>query len=110
VRPGPPPPDRRWLGVTRRQCLDTLDSACAVAEARVRRAPNDRALAHQRDQLVAMAWWHGFYPEPAAYAPRTFTPAPVGKVYALQMILNVRWDAQQFTAGPDRFALEGEAA
>lgn len=88
-------PQARFLAVTRRQLLDTLDSAIAVAERRALREPSDRGRAHQLDQLLAMAWWHGRMPE---------------RAHAHNMICDLNWQAQQLRQKAAEPSTQGEAA
>jgi hypothetical protein len=87
-------PQARFLAVTRRQLLDTLDSAIAVAERRALRDPSDKGRAHQLEQLRAMAWWHARLPE---------------RAHAHNMICDLVWQARQLGTEAEAPA-QGEAA
>lgn len=101
-------PKARFMAVTRQQLLDTLDSAINSAEVRLRRHPTDRGPQHLLAQLHAMKWWHAFYPQPPAPGP--YVQAPSGRVYALQMLLNLRSDALQLSMLAEQAAEAGKAA
>lgn len=88
-------PHPRFMAVTRRQLLDTIDSAVAVAETRLRKSPTDKGHQHQLDQLRAMAWWHAQLPE---------------RAHAHNMICDLNWQAQQLRQQVGDTPAQGEAA
>lgn len=77
-------PQKRYMAVSRTECLEELARAVEAAERRLQRKPDDRGRQLQRDQLIAMRWWHGRY---------------ATKAYALNMLLMLRFDALQLQLG-----------
>ncbi|KKC24896.1 hypothetical protein [Sphingomonas sp. SRS2] len=75
-------PKRHFMGVTRAEALEELAVAIDAAETRCRHKPEDAQRQLQRDQLIAMRWWHARYP-----AGRTS--------YAMNMLLMVKHEANQ---------------
>ncbi|MCZ4340606.1 hypothetical protein O4H52_03235 [Sphingomonadaceae bacterium G21617-S1] len=94
-------PQRRLMGLTRDQAITAIDTMIDNIAHRLRRKPDDRGYQQQLDLLRAMRWWHGHYPQPRSYRERDFDPAPSGKVYALNMLLNIAPDASQLAAQLD---------
>lgn len=86
-------PRARFMAVTRAEALDELAEQIATGERRLALKPDDPERQRVIEQLKAMRWWHAFYGQPRAYRDRDFQPAPSGKVYALNMVTILRFDA-----------------